>query len=233
MLPLRLYLPLIVRHTDVPDTAERAQDEQEPAALPLACPAGASNVVTDTLIQYQYDYGNRLVAVTTWITVTGGESTNVFSQTEGYRYDAVGRRAGSPDVRYVYAGGRVIEERDPSDAIIATYSIGLTMDRAGQRAFYQVDTLGSIRALADETGNVTERVDYDPFGAPTFNGGGKASAMGNPYLFRATRYDAHIELYVQGGRRRDPRTGRFNQRGAEVLGNPYTFAGNNPVGDAP
>ena len=34
-------------------------------------------------------------------------------------------------------------------------------------------------------------------------------------------------------RRYDPDTGRHVQRGSETPGNPYTFAGNNPIGGIP
>ncbi|PKO22548.1 MAG: hypothetical protein CVU38_08745, partial [Chloroflexi bacterium HGW-Chloroflexi-1] len=77
-----------------------------------------------------------------------------------------------------------------------------------------------------------EHVDYEPFGAPTFSGGGQESAVGNPFLFRGHRYAAGGSFYVYGGRRYEPDTGRYLQRGQEALGNPYTFAGNNPVRSA-
>ena len=105
------------------------------------------------------------------------------------------------------------------------------MDREGSRSFFQPDALGSTRALADDTGTITERVEYSPFGTPTFIGGESASSLDNPYLFRGRRYDGDAGLYVYGGRRYDPTTGRYVQRGAETMGNPYTFALNNPLGD--
>ncbi len=86
-----------------------------------------------------------------------------------------------------------------------------------------------MRGLADATGAIVERVDYDPFGAPAFSGGGQESALGNPFLFRGHRYAAGGEFYVFGSQRYEPATGRTFQRGPEALGNPYTFAGNNPV----
>jgi RHS repeat-associated protein len=148
-------------------------------------------------------------------------------------YDALGRQAGkrtgSETVRYIYAGGVVIEERDGGGAVRATYVRDLVMQWGSTRIFYQADVLGSVRGLADTTGTVIERVAYDPFGTPIFSGGGSASAWGNPYLFRGARYDAARVLYVYGGRRYEPATGRYLQRGDETLGNPYTFAGNNPV----
>jgi RHS repeat-associated protein len=156
-------------------------------------------------------------------------------------YDALGRpvrvQTGSTTVSYIYDRGRVIEERDGAGGLLATYVGALTMQRGSVRVFYQTDgpstgsgqALGSVRALADGAGGIVERVDYDPFGAPAFSGGGSASAWGNPYLFRGVRYDADSELYVFGGQRYEPGTGRYLQRGPAEMGNPYTFASNNPV----
>jgi len=56
------------------------------------------------------------------------------------------------------------------------------------------------------------------------------STGGKLYLFRGRRCDADAEFYVHGGRRCDPTTGRPTQRGAETLGNPYTFSENNSPG---
>jgi RHS repeat-associated protein len=192
-----------------------------------------TELITDTLITYAYDVSNRLIGVTTQITVTDGESTDHFNGTVRYRYDGLGRRTTSDGdngvVRYLYTDRRVVEERDQTDALLATYAAGLMMDRGGSVSFYQTDGTGSVRALADDAGTVTERVDYDPFGRPVFEGGDDRSAFANPYFFRGSRYDTGVGLYVYGGLRYDPTTGRYLQRSGENLGNPYTYAGNNPI----
>jgi RHS repeat-associated protein len=180
------------------------------------------------------------LGVTQVITVTEDDEVGVTSHTARYTYDVLGRRSTSHadggTTRYLYTGGRVLEERDETDALLATYVTGLTMDRGGIRVFYQTDALGSTRAIADDVGNVVERVDYDLFGAPTISAVGLseetspgASMLDNPYLFRGRRYDADVVLYVYGGRRYDPGSGRYTQRGMEAWGNPYTFADNNPT----
>jgi len=226
-----VYLPLVMMGTAA--TLTEAHDPIAPGPSTL----DSSTVVTETLIHYQYDVANRLVGVTTWITVTEGEDVDVISATLDYTYDALGHRLTTQSeggtVRYIYTGGWVIEERDEGDALTATYAAGLTMDRGEGRVFYQTDALGSTRALTDESGDLLERVDYHPFGTPTFGGGAAESDADNPYLFRGRRYDAEPGLYVYGGRRYEPATGRYTQRGAGTLSNPYTFAGNNPVGARP
>jgi RHS repeat-associated protein len=121
-----------------------------------------------------------------------------------------------------------LPQRVPRVLLVA-FLLLLAMERGGARLFYQTDDLGSVRALVNGAGVVVERVNYDPFGAPAFSGGGPASALGNPFLFRGHRYAAGSGFYVFGGRRYEPSTGRYLQRGPTALGNPYAFAGNNPA----
>jgi RHS repeat-associated protein len=232
----RFHLPLVLRPsasfraTLAEGVALRrhASSTMDPLTL------SGTTVVSETLILYTYDFADRLVGVTELITVTGGGDEVVISQTIRYTYDALGRQVvrqtDDGTVRALYAGGRVIEERDATDAVLATYVEGLIIARGGSRSFYQADGVGSVRALADQTGSIVERVDYEPFGVPIFSHGGGESGVGNPYLFRGRRYDSDTGLYGQAGRRYDPALGRYLQRGAEALGNPYTFAGNNPLG---
>jgi hypothetical protein len=114
-------------------------------------------------------------------------------------------------VRFIYDGAAAIEEWQGGAMPAASYVSGLLMQRGGQRRFYQTDAQGSVRALADASGAVLERVDYEAFGAPLFSGGAGASAHGNPNLWQSLRYDADDELYVLGGRRYDPATARHLQ----------------------
>jgi len=226
---MRLYLPLVLRG---PVPSATMGGEAAPATT--GSPAlHRTAVVTETVISYTYDFADRLLSVTKAITITADGNPQVTTAAVRFTYDALGRlvirQTESGSERHLYAGGQVVEERDGADAILATYVGALTIERGGNRLFYQADALGSVRALADGTGGIVERVDYEPFGAPLFSGGGSESALGNPYIFRGRRYDAESELYLYGGRHHDPGTGRYLQRGRETLGNPYPFADNNPV----
>jgi YD repeat-containing protein len=188
------------------------------------------NLAADTANIYRYDAFNRLAgsSVLAWklylpvITRSGGglsqTQTTAFgpagSQATGSQqtYDALNRRVrlttGSTTVRFLHDHGRAIEERDGSDALVASYVGDLFMVRGGVRSFYQRDAGGSTRALANTGGAVVERVDYEAFGRPVFSGGGDASALGNPILWHGLRYDAGDGLYVLGDRRYDPARGR-------------------------
>lgn len=63
-----------------------------------------------------------------------------------------------------------------------------------------------------------------------------APPIGNPFLFGGRRYDAETGFALQGGRVLDCRSGRFLQRDDDdwrhslvEIGNPFTFAANNPL----
>jgi len=218
-----IYLPFTVRGAGGLGTGHPASPVHATATT-----------ITETFIKYRYDFADRLLGVTKVVTTTTDGDVQVTTEAARFTYDAldcpVSRQAGNGTVRYLYAGDWVIEERDGADGILATYVEDLVMERGGKRFFYQADGPGSVRALADGAGSVVERVDYDPFGRPIFEGGAGSSSLDNPYLFRDLRYDAESGLYVYGGRRYEPGTGHYLQRGERSLGNPYTFAGNNPLG---
>jgi hypothetical protein len=196
----------------------------------------AAETLTETLFSYHYDFSDRLVGLTRTLTVPTGAGAPVSTTAVSFAYDGfdrqVGTAAASGDRRFVYAGGRAIEERGAGGAVIASYVSLLAMNRGGTHTFYQTDATRSVRALADAAGAILERVEYDPFGTPAFSGGGQESAQGNPFLFRGHRYAAGGTFYVFGSRRYEPAVGRYSPRGEEVLGNPYSFAGSNPLGSA-
>ncbi len=227
-----IYLPLVVR-----GFAGSVSNNHAPV-VPDSLALNGATIVTETVISYEYDFANRLLGTRKEITVTTDADVQVVTETVRFTYDGLGRRASKQTsdsiTRYIYDGRRVIEERDGTDALLTTYVERLKMDGGGSHVvLYQTDALGSVRALADETGSVVERVDYGPFGAPILSGGGSASSQGNPYLFRGLRYDAESGFYLAGVRQYEPSTGRHAQRGEPSLGNPYTFAGNNPVNFGP
>ena len=201
-----------------------------------AMEVAAAETLTETVFSYRYDFGDRLVGLTRTLTVTSGAGAQVTTTIVSFAYDGFGRQVGTAaatgDRRFVYAGGRAIEERGAGGAVIASYVSLLAMNRGGTRTFFQTDGTRSVRGLADAAGAILERVEYDAFGTPAFSGGGQESAQGNPFLFRGHRYAAGGVFYVLGSRRYEPAVGRYSQRGEEVLGNPYSFAGSNPLGSA-
>ncbi|NER00859.1 MAG: RHS repeat-associated core domain-containing protein, partial [Cyanothece sp. SIO2G6] len=104
--------------------------------------------------------------------------------------------------------------------------------RNTEQDFYQVDGLGSTRALADEKGNVTDTYDYEAFGE-LIDSTGESE---NSYRFTGEQFDEDLgdyylrdRFYDQGsGRflRRDVYEGRFRE---PLTLNKYIYGHNNPV----
>ncbi|MEW6352249.1 MAG: Ig-like domain-containing protein, partial [Thermodesulfobacteriota bacterium] len=110
--------------------------------------------------------------------------------TVDFTYDALNRRvekkvtgiSGPPVIsRYIWSGWQTIEERDgTTDQLLSRYTYGNGIDEpveiekhdpdTGQlkRFIPMQDTNGSVLGLADERGNLVERVKYTPYGNPTF-----------------------------------------------------------------
>jgi RHS repeat-associated protein len=167
-----------------------------------------------------------------------------------YSYDAVGRRTRSVSTigpitttrDYGLDGGEEIEERDGTGAPQQQYVYGASVDEPlvldrhlsgvggpgdplEDRLFYHANTLGSVFALTDLSGNIVEGYQYDAYGRQTvydpgtasyvtFTGAdtivdGGTSAVANPYLFTGRRLDGESALYYYRARYLDPVQGRF------------------------
>jgi RHS repeat-associated protein len=71
--------------------------------------------------------------------------------------------------------------------------------------YYVYDGHGSVRALTDSSGNVTDTYDYDAFGNEIHSTG----ASPNNYLFAGEQYDPDLNLYYNRARYLNTNTGRF------------------------
>jgi RHS repeat-associated protein len=184
---------------------------------------------------FEYDYENQL--------------TNVFVVGEwrnAYQYDAFGRRrvkreytwSGSAwtlgsEVRYVYDGMLVLQERNGSNEPQVTYTRGTdlsgTLQGAGgiggllarthnpsmvhpylaatAHAYYHADGNGNITALLNTNGVVVARYSYDPYGNLLGMSGPLAEA--NTYRFSSKDWDAKPGLYYYGYRYYEPNLQRW------------------------
>ena len=143
----------------------------------------AGNLVQDAAgFAYNYDYENRLAAIT-----LDGDPIAEFV------YDALGRRVAVVDPCstgvntrwYVYDGWRVLGEFDADNSVTDpcsmryyVYGNGLdeallmhnfdnSLQYAGNEDFYMVtDVQYNTVALVDDTGTILERADYDAYGKP-------------------------------------------------------------------
>jgi RHS repeat-associated protein len=189
---------------------------------------------------YTYDFASRLLGF-----------VDMYGQSTDYRYDALNRRImknwqGVTFRRFVYDGDRLIEERDYNNTLVASYVYG-----AGRRElisrrrwaagvasdhFYHTNSLGSVVALTDTSGQVAERYKYDAYGKPTIMDPTFAvltsSAIGNNILYTGAYYDGESGNYYMWHREYDPYLGRFLQRdplGEGASLNLYSYVFDNPI----
>ncbi len=207
------------------------------------------NLLSDGLKGFDYDDANQLVRVT----VTNGWRSE-------FAYDALGRRRISKDytwsgaswtqtneVRYVWDGMAVLQERDGANAVQVTYTRGLdlsgTMQGAGGiggllartdssgTTFYHSDGGGNVTTMTDSSGNVVARYLYDPFGNLLAKSGPLADV--NKYRFSSKEVHPNSGLYYYGYRFYEPNLQRWlnedpiRERGGINL---YGFVGNDPLG---
>jgi RHS repeat-associated protein len=164
------------------------------------------------------------------------------------QYDGDGNRVaktvGATSTRYLVddlnpTGYSQVVEELVGGTIQRTYTYGLQRINQNQlingswtQSFYGYDGFGSVRALTDSTGVVTDTYDYDAWGN-TVNSTGSTI---NTYLYRGERYDPDLGLYYLRARYCNPLTGRFLTR--DVTKRPvfdppalhkYLYTGVNPV----
>jgi RHS repeat-associated protein len=122
-----------------------------------------------------------------------------------------------------------------SGSILASYVLAgpelISQRRAGSTSYYLHDGQGSVRALTDPAGAVTDRYTYVAFGELVEQEG----ATDNPYRYTGQQYDEASGLYSLRARYYDPSAGRFlsadpleQWRNVREL-NRYSYAANDPV----
>ena len=166
---------------------------------------------------YSYDAQNRLI---------GGTSTA--GSTFSFAYDArnrcVARTFNGTATCHLYDGWNLIEDRTAADTSLAEYYHGATVDeiiatvKPAGPFFHHHDGLGSVTALSDNTGAITERSTYDIYGTPAFKDATGAtipdSLAGNRLLFTGRELLAgggDTTLYDYRNRAYSAVVGRFAQ----------------------
>jgi RHS repeat-associated protein len=193
--------------------------------------------ITDAVDQalYEWDTENRLVRAD--VTTPAG-TTRV-----DYGYDAEGNRVSMTQdgrqTRYQWdtalAAPQVLTETDASGTVTASYVRGvglISADLGGHRSYVVTDALGSVRALADASGAVTDRYTYGAFGEPLQVTG----STPNVYRFAGEALDLVTGLYNLRARQYDTAPGRFLSQdpftGVDadpITLNKYVYASNNPT----
>ena len=101
-----------------------------------------------------------------------------------------------------------------------------------QRIFYVYDGHGSVRALTDTNGSVTDSYDYDAFGNLIHSIG----STPNVYLYSGEQFDPDLNLYYNRARYLNVSTGRFwtmdsfeGDAESPLSLHKYLYAGNDAV----
>ena len=172
------------------------------------------NLTSDGRRTFYYDAENQLTMVQ-----VGSESLSQFA------YDGLLRRrirkvferqnnqwVQTNEVRYVYDGNLVVQERDANNKPLVNYTRGNdlsgTIEGAGgiggllarsvastvnpRHAYYHADGNGNITALVNTNGLLAAKYHYDPYGNLLAMSGPLAAA--NTYRFSSKEHDANLEL---------------------------------------
>ncbi|MDP0499536.1 MAG: Ig-like domain-containing protein [Verrucomicrobiota bacterium JB022] len=194
-----------------------------------------------------YDYRNKLIRRTTGsgevidvsydvygdrFAKTVGDATTYYlvdrNNLTGYSQvleELVEDFTGSLTVQKVYAYGH--------DLISQTQLLPQGAPDHWETSYYLYDGLGTVRALVDEAGLVTDAYTYDAFGLLL-----SATGHGTPnaYLYTGEQWDADLGMYFLRARYLNPETGRFHTldtyegfRSDPQTLHKYLYAHGNPV----
>ena len=182
---------------------------------------------------YTYDVQNHLTTA-----VVGATTTT-------YAYDADGNRVsstqGSTTTYYTIDGinptgyTQILEQATSFGGTpTTTYETGVGVlgqaNSSGVLSYFVTDGHSSTRILADASGNITSRYDYDAYGNAL------TSTSGTQILYSGQLLDSATGLYNLRARNYDPTTGRFTSFDS-FLGNRFDptslprflYGGDNPI----
>ena len=192
------------------------------------------NLTATEGVRYRYDSENRLVDVNEGAVrfVYDGDGTRVAKVLNGV------------ETRYLVdtlnpTGRAQVVEEIVGGAVHRVYTYGLSLiaqrqerDGGWTSSYYAHDAHGSVRALLDGSGFVTDSYDYDAFGNLIHRTG----QTPNAYLYGSERFDSETGLYHLRARYMQPNTGRFvtadrfeGSRTLPVSLHKYLYAANDPV----
>jgi RHS repeat-associated protein len=215
--------------------AQDSRGRQDTNSITVNLPASVTfqydangNLTNDGNRVFEYDFENQLTNV-----YVAGQWRSEF------RYDGLGRRrvrreytwqgaawAPTNEVRYVYDGKLVVQERDINNLPLVTYTRGLDLSSSlagaggiggllartdnGQllsggsqaHAYYHSDGNGNVTCLVNTQGAVLARYTYDPFGNILSKSGPMADI--NPYRFSSKEFHLNSGLIYYLYRFYDP-----------------------------
>ena len=187
---------------------------------------------------YKYDSENRLIKATVQ------QGNNVVVET--YTYDYAGNRTSKTTtinnhVEKVYylndnsSLTNVFAEYSANGDEICYYTVGadlVSQEINGKVYAYLYDGHGTVRALANENGKVTDTYCYDAFGNLISSTGSTA----NSYRYCGEQFDSTTGLYYLRARYMNPSVGRFismdtyqGSNADPISLHKYLYANSNPV----
>ena len=107
-------------------------------------------------------------------------------------------------------------------------------DSYGELAYYyHSDHLGSTSYITNSDGEVSQHVEYVPFGEVFIEELSSSAKLNTPYLFNGKELDEETGLYYYGARYYDPRTSLWLSTDPMELKYPnissYAYCANNPI----
>jgi RHS repeat-associated protein len=198
---------------------------------------------------YTYDTNGNLKSDGTWTYTYSNENilltATATGSTVSYTYDPQNLRkaktVNGTTTSYLSVGnqavgdqgkGQEIAEYNGSGTLLRRYVYGLgldeplvTIDAAGNHSYHFTDGLGSVVALANTSGQLTEKHAYSAYGLAS-------STAGTAFQFAGRRVDPETGLYYNRARFYSPSLGRFLQTdptGTKGGINLYAYTANDPV----
>jgi RHS repeat-associated protein len=194
-----------------------------------------TSIADGSVTTYTYDFRNRLVGV-----IERSASGTLLHQI-AYTYDVFDRRIAQVvdgvQTEYVYNGSQVWADYAANGTVLARYLDGLGQDQLVARwqpatgtAWYLTDHQGTVRDIANASGQIIDHIDYDAYGNVLAE---TNAAAGDRFKYAGKALEAITGLYDYAARWYDPRLGRFLSQ--DPLGwaagqtNAYAYVGNSPV----
>jgi RHS repeat-associated protein len=158
-----------------------------------------------------------------------------------YVHDPLGRRIakkvnGTITEKYLWQGlTRLLAVYDGSDALLMRFKYAdarmpVAMTKGGVTYYLTYDQVGSLRVVADNSGNVVKRIDYDSFGNIIED---TDPAFDVPFGFAGGLHDSDTGLVRFGYRDYDPDTGRWTAKDHILFAGEetdfYRYCLNNPI----
>jgi RHS repeat-associated protein len=191
---------------------------------------------------YAYDAAGNMTSVSwnggstslTWDGESRLKSSLSSNSTVNYTYNGLGQRvgkSGGTSASYLLSDDSIDSNvvSDGAASFVRGAAGLLSEKRSGVQKFYHTDALGSVRALTNGSGTLTDTRSTDAFGMTVTSSGTTATPFG-----LAGNYNYHNDpetgLKRLGHRMYDASTGRFISRDPILAGdNWYAYAANDPI----